>query len=206
MDDQHKNYRVWWDETGGVVRTDWFKGAVCGISEARAIDAEITFDGTRAGSCRSVDLSERSSRSTGQPVSSSWPATPITAQSRSWPARRRPGCWRTSSSDSRAGENPVKMFTVGCRCPRMAASAAMSAGEVWIHPVIELLTLPRCGSTSMHAVRDQLTDGDLDAVMVGINMLAEELGAHRAELEERVAIRTFELERRPGLRCWSPRG
>ena len=30
--------------------------------------------------------------------------------------------------------------------------------------------------------------------MVGINMLAEELGAHRAELEERVAIRTFELD------------
>ena len=34
-------YRVTWDEAAGVARTDWLPGAVCGIAEARAVDAEI---------------------------------------------------------------------------------------------------------------------------------------------------------------------
>ena len=34
-------YRVTWDESAGIARTDWLPGAVCGIDEARAVDAEI---------------------------------------------------------------------------------------------------------------------------------------------------------------------
>jgi hypothetical protein len=41
MDDNEKCFRVWWDEQGGVVRTDWLEGAVCGIDDARAVNAEI---------------------------------------------------------------------------------------------------------------------------------------------------------------------
>ena len=41
MTAEDKNYRVSWDEAAGVVRTDWLPGAVCGIEEARAVDAEI---------------------------------------------------------------------------------------------------------------------------------------------------------------------
>ena len=69
----------------------------------------------------------------------------------------------------------------------------MSEGEARIDPVIELLTLLAAGHLDARGARSP-ADGDLDAVMVGINMLAEELGAHRAELEERVAMRTFELD------------
>lgn len=34
-------YEISWDEATGVARTDWHPGAVCGINEARAVDAEI---------------------------------------------------------------------------------------------------------------------------------------------------------------------
>lgn len=39
---EDKGYRVSWDDTTGIARTDWFPGAVCGLAEARAVDAEIT--------------------------------------------------------------------------------------------------------------------------------------------------------------------
>jgi hypothetical protein len=35
-------YRISWDEAHGIARTDWLPGAVCGIEEARAVDAEIS--------------------------------------------------------------------------------------------------------------------------------------------------------------------
>ena len=41
MNAEDKCYRVSWDEDHGVARTDWFPGAVCGIEEARAVDADI---------------------------------------------------------------------------------------------------------------------------------------------------------------------
>ncbi len=69
----------------------------------------------------------------------------------------------------------------------------MTEDETRIEPVIELLTRLAAGDFEARGERSA-TDDDLDAVMVGINMLAEELGAHRAELEERVASRTVELD------------
>ena len=36
-----KCYEVSWDAEAGVARTVWLPGAVCGIGEARAVDAEI---------------------------------------------------------------------------------------------------------------------------------------------------------------------
>lgn len=41
MTSEDKCYRVSWDEQAGLARTDWLPGAVCGIEEARAVDAEI---------------------------------------------------------------------------------------------------------------------------------------------------------------------
>ena len=41
MSAEDKCYAVTWDEQSGVARTDWLPGAVCGIEEARAVDAEI---------------------------------------------------------------------------------------------------------------------------------------------------------------------
>lgn len=38
---EEKCYRISWDETTGIARTDWLPGAVCGIEEAQAVDAEI---------------------------------------------------------------------------------------------------------------------------------------------------------------------
>jgi hypothetical protein len=40
-EDEDQCYRVSWDEATGVARTDWLPGAVCGIEEAQAVDAEI---------------------------------------------------------------------------------------------------------------------------------------------------------------------
>jgi signal transduction histidine kinase/CheY-like chemotaxis protein len=62
-----------------------------------------------------------------------------------------------------------------------------------IDVVIELLTSLAAGDLEARGARTP-EDEDLDAVIVGINMLAEELGAHRAELEQRVRSRTVELE------------
>ena len=59
--------------------------------------------------------------------------------------------------------------------------------------VIELLTSLAAGDLDARGTRTP-DDEDLDAVIVGINMLAEELAAHRAELEQRVQARTVELE------------
>ncbi|KQU65435.1 STAS/SEC14 domain-containing protein [Phycicoccus sp. Root101] len=38
---EEKCYEITWDEATGIARTDWLPGAVCGIEEARAVDAEI---------------------------------------------------------------------------------------------------------------------------------------------------------------------
>ena len=66
-----------------------------------------------------------------------------------------------------------------------------------IDRVIDLLT--RLASGDLEARGARLgADENLDAVMVGINMLAEELGANRSELEERVRSRTVELEHARG--------
>ena len=37
-----RGYRVSWDDAAGIARTDWLAGAVCGLAEAQAVDAEIT--------------------------------------------------------------------------------------------------------------------------------------------------------------------
>lgn len=66
---------------------------------------------------------------------------------------------------------------------------------------MELLARLAAGDLSARAIRTRTHD-DVDAVLVGINMLAEELQASRSELdasrsglEERVVVRTRELER-----------
>ncbi len=61
----------------------------------------------------------------------------------------------------------------------------MTEGEVRIDSVIELLTRLAAGELDARGERSTMDD-DLDAVVVGINMLAEELSAHRAEMEERI--------------------
>lgn len=35
-------YRVSWDDAAGIARTDWLPGAVCGLAEAQAVDADIS--------------------------------------------------------------------------------------------------------------------------------------------------------------------
>ncbi len=71
----------------------------------------------------------------------------------------------------------------------------MTAGnQTGIDSVIELLTRLAIGDLEARGDRTGAEDDDLDAVMAGINMLAEELGANRDELEQRVADRTVELE------------
>ena len=65
--------------------------------------------------------------------------------------------------------------------------------ETGIDTVIELLTRLAAGDLDARGARTG-SDEDLDAVIFGINMLAEELGAHHAELEQRVEARTRELE------------
>lgn len=62
-----------------------------------------------------------------------------------------------------------------------------------IDGIIELLTSLAAGDLDARGARTA-DDDDLDAVVVGINMLAEELSANRSELEQRVASRTAELE------------
>ena len=68
-----------------------------------------------------------------------------------------------------------------------------SSAEPGIDSVIELLTRLATGDYDARGARSA-NDEELDAVIFGINMLAEELSAHRSELEERVRSRTVELE------------
>lgn len=67
------------------------------------------------------------------------------------------------------------------------------ARQTGIDSIIELLTSLAAGDLDARGARPA-EDDDLDAVVVGINMLAEELSANRSELEQRVASRTAELE------------
>jgi two-component system sensor histidine kinase/response regulator len=69
-------------------------------------------------------------------------------------------------------------------------SAAENSG---IDEVIELLTELAAGHYGVRGARKP-DEPVLDAAIVGINMLAEELEAHRTELEDRVRARTAELE------------
>ena len=41
MSSDEKCWEITWDPTTGIARTDWLPGAVCGIDEARDVDAEI---------------------------------------------------------------------------------------------------------------------------------------------------------------------
>lgn len=41
MDDEARPFRVWWDDEAGVARTQWQQGAVCTMSDAQALDAEV---------------------------------------------------------------------------------------------------------------------------------------------------------------------
>ena len=42
MIDSGALYRVYWDGDASVAVTDWTKGAVCGLAEARLVTAELT--------------------------------------------------------------------------------------------------------------------------------------------------------------------
>lgn len=68
-----------------------------------------------------------------------------------------------------------------------------TANDSRIDSVIELLTRLATGDLEARGVRTD-SDDELNAVIVGVNMLAEELAAHRSELEHRVRARTVELE------------
>jgi hypothetical protein len=41
MEDEGKMYRVWWDDAAGIARSEWQKGSVCTIDEARSLDAAV---------------------------------------------------------------------------------------------------------------------------------------------------------------------
>jgi len=63
-----------------------------------------------------------------------------------------------------------------------------------IDQVVILLSRLASGELSARGVAST-NDDDIDAVMAGVNMLAEELESSRAELEERVRDRTAEFEK-----------
>lgn len=63
-----------------------------------------------------------------------------------------------------------------------------------IDAVVQLLTRLAAGDLDARGTPSDIFD-DLDAIIEGVNMLAEELQASRAELEDRVRARTAELER-----------
>ncbi len=62
-----------------------------------------------------------------------------------------------------------------------------------IDSVVQLLTRLAAGDLTARGTPSDAYD-DLDAIIVGVNMLAEELEASRDELEDRVRVRTSELE------------
>lgn len=42
MESTDEPYRIWWDQSSGVVHHQWLEGAVCGIDEARSSVAEFS--------------------------------------------------------------------------------------------------------------------------------------------------------------------
>ena len=62
-----------------------------------------------------------------------------------------------------------------------------------IEGIVDLLARLASGDLSARGLRSE-RDDDIDAIVEGINMLAEELEASRDELEQRVRDRTAELE------------
>ncbi len=109
MTGQDKCYRVWWDEAGGVVRTDWFEGAVCGIEEARAVDSEIRAMGRdqvlSLVDLREVDSIDRPAREFFMDSNDDYRAVALVAGSAS--TRMLANFFLRL----KRGENPVKMFT-----------------------------------------------------------------------------------------------
>ncbi|MBI2243903.1 MAG: hypothetical protein HYU55_08160 [Nocardioides sp.] len=72
-----------------------------------------------------------------------------------------------------------------------------------IQPVIELLTRLATGDLDARGARIA-GDEDLDAVIFGINMLAEELSASRTDLEKR--IENWKTRSRSAPATWSMPG
>jgi hypothetical protein len=109
MDDQDRCYRVWWDEAGGVVRTEWFKDAVCGLDEARAVDAEIRALGRKPVlslvDLREIDSIDRPAREFFMDNNPDYRATALLAGS----AATR--MLANFFLRLKRGENPVRMFT-----------------------------------------------------------------------------------------------
>ncbi len=76
---------------------------------------------------------------------------------------------------------------------RVSTVSTAAAGD-GVGQVVSLLTKLARGDLTVRGVPTG-EDGEIDALIVGVNMLAEELEASRSELEERVRERTDELQR-----------
>lgn len=73
-----------------------------------------------------------------------------------------------------------------------AATVTSDPGDR-VEPIIQLLSQLASGDLSARGRRSG-QDDEIDAVLLGINMLAEDLEANNSELEARVQDRTAELE------------
>ena len=104
-----KCYRVSWDEAAGVARTQWLPGAVCGIAEARAVDAEIKTLGRgkvlSLVDLREVDSIDRPAREYFMDQNSSYRAVAMVASS---PSTRMLANFFLGL---KRGSIPVRMFT-----------------------------------------------------------------------------------------------
>lgn len=104
-----KCFRVSLMEPGGVVRTDWLPGAVCGIEEARAVDAEIRAleKGTVLSlvDLRDIDSIDRPAREFFMDLNPSYRAVALVVGS---PATRMLANFFLRL---KRGSNPVRMFT-----------------------------------------------------------------------------------------------
>jgi hypothetical protein len=109
MTPEGKGWRVSRDEDTGVVRTHWLRGAVCGIEEARAVDAEIrALAGTGILSLvdlRLIDSIDRPAREYFMDLNPDYRATALLASSA--PTRMLANFFLSL----KRGANPVRMFT-----------------------------------------------------------------------------------------------
>lgn len=107
-----KGYQVSWDDETGIARTDWLRGAVCGLADAQAVDAEIQALGRGhvrlLVDLRDVGSIDRPAREFFMDLNSSYRAVALLAGS---PATRMLANFFLGL---KRGAIPVKMFTAEC--------------------------------------------------------------------------------------------
>ncbi len=188
--DETRTYYVWYDDELEVARIDWPAGTSCDLNLVLSATAEVAAIADDRHLPLLVDMRQLAGMS---------------RDGREHLAGATAGISAIALLTGSAVSRMIANFVLGGRRSQVPMRMFQSEAEAvrWlVEPALEddvtsralsLLSHLARGELSAHAETSGGADESADAIIVGLNMLAEELQANRDLLDRRVAMRTAEL-------------